>query len=382
MAFIDNKTGTVSTSNNTTTPLAISGTFTGTAEDVSQYPSVVVACKSDVAGTLYIEFSPDGTNWDSSLMYEVAANTNEVHRLAVTRRFVRVRYVNGAVAQTTFRLQTLFGAQGLLTQGLLSTIQNDADAIVVRPTNTYDEIAKGKRQNATAVNKFGYNLDIDTGAEEIVAAFGGAFDPNTQVMTTAQTFTIVYNNTTDGLGQTGALSLLFTYLDANFLEQVAIHTLSNTGSDVTSFTGLGINRVVVLSNGGAGWNVNDITITATTDTTVQAQVPALKSVTQQCLFHTQIGFTFLLKEFVLRCLKLSGGSAPKVTIKGYSWSRVTLTRYEVINIDIDTSVENGIVVNKDIPFVFGGREVFYFAASTDTNNTKVSARFTGVQELS
>ena len=32
---------------------------------------------------------------------------------------------------------------------------------------------------ATQVNKFGYNVDIDTVTPEVVAAFGGAFDPST-----------------------------------------------------------------------------------------------------------------------------------------------------------------------------------------------------------
>ena len=78
-------TAAVSTVNSTTATLAAGATFTGTGDDVSIYPSVVVALKTDQAGTLYIEFSPDNTNWDSSLSFSVAAAVNEVHRLSVTR---------------------------------------------------------------------------------------------------------------------------------------------------------------------------------------------------------------------------------------------------------------------------------------------------------
>lgn len=125
-------TGAPSVSNNTTALLGAGATWTGTGEDVSAYGSVVVATKSDLAGTLYMEFSPDGTNWDSSLSFTVAAAVNEVHRLSVTRRYYRARYTNTAGTQAYFRLQSLFGAQAPLTSALNSTVQTDADSLVTR----------------------------------------------------------------------------------------------------------------------------------------------------------------------------------------------------------------------------------------------------------
>jgi len=240
-------------------------------------------------------------------------------------------------------------------------------------------VALGNVAEATTWNKFGYNLDIDTANEEIIASFGGVFDPTTDVMTTAQTFTITYNNATDGAGTTGATQLFFTYLDENLDSLQALHVLGGTGSDVTTFTGLGINRVVVLACGSLGYNASDITITATTDGTTQAQIPAEGSVTQQGIFHSQVNHAFMADWLRFNVLKLSGGGAPKVTIKGYSWSRVTLTRYEVFRDQIDTSVENHIELSPSQPFVIGGREVLYFTASTDANNTQVKCRFSGVE---
>ena len=130
--FASNRKGTVSTVNSTTTPLLAAATFTGTGVDVSVYPSVVVAALTDQAGTLYIEFSPDNTNWDSSLSFTVTASVNEVHRITVTRQYFRVRFTNGAVNQTYFRLQALLGSQPSLTSALNSTVQSDADALVTR----------------------------------------------------------------------------------------------------------------------------------------------------------------------------------------------------------------------------------------------------------
>lgn len=245
------------------------------------------------------------------------------------------------------------------------------------------EVALGRVADSSIVNKFGYNIDIDTGTDEIVASFGGAFDPLTNIITTAQTVTITYNNTTDGSGQTGARMLLINYIDADFNAQVAYHVLGATGSDVSAFTCLGINRVVVVQYGASATNVNDITLTATTDTTIQAMIPALKSVTQQCLYHTPINHTFLMDFLKVSALKLSGGGgSPTVNIQGFSFSRVTLGQYSVFDIEIDTSIENNLTYNFKNPISFTGREVVYFIASTDTSNTKVSMRFSGLEILS
>lgn len=55
--------GTLSTTNNSTTPLTAGATFTGTAEQ-NNFPDVYISCVTDQAGTLYFDFSNDGTNWN------------------------------------------------------------------------------------------------------------------------------------------------------------------------------------------------------------------------------------------------------------------------------------------------------------------------------
>jgi hypothetical protein len=90
--------------------------------------------KTDQAGTLYMEFSPDGVNADSSLSFSVAAATNEIHRLTVTRLYYRTRFTNtSGSAQTYFRLQTLFGSnQPPLTAPLNGSISSDSDSMTTR----------------------------------------------------------------------------------------------------------------------------------------------------------------------------------------------------------------------------------------------------------
>ncbi len=119
--------------NSSSAALNAGQTFTGTGADVSTYSSVVVACKTDQPGMLYIEFSPDNSNWDSSLGFNIAADINEVHRLSITRRYFRVRFTNTSGSnQTYFRLQSMHGHQSALTSALNSSVQDDADSMVTR----------------------------------------------------------------------------------------------------------------------------------------------------------------------------------------------------------------------------------------------------------
>lgn len=124
----------VSTSNSTSSTLLSGATFTGVAE-LAPRGELIVMSKSDVAGTLYFDFSTDGTNWDStfpSAGYSCAAGIPEVHRAVVGGRYFRVRYVNGGTGQGYFRLQTSFSNTGPLSAPIGFNIADDADAIVTK----------------------------------------------------------------------------------------------------------------------------------------------------------------------------------------------------------------------------------------------------------
>lgn len=125
--------GVAVSENTTSAALDAGATYTGTAVNVSSYSSIVVAVKTDQAGTVYAEFSQDGTNWDSSLSSSVAAGVNEVHRYTITRPYFRARFTNTSGSnQTYFRLGTMVGFQPPLTSTLNSTVQTDGDALITR----------------------------------------------------------------------------------------------------------------------------------------------------------------------------------------------------------------------------------------------------------
>lgn len=67
---------------------------------------------ADQAGTIYIEQSMNGTNWDLSTNYVVTASDGKGFKEEVFAPFVRIRYVNGATPQTAFRLTVRLSSAG------------------------------------------------------------------------------------------------------------------------------------------------------------------------------------------------------------------------------------------------------------------------------
>lgn len=361
-------------------PLAAAATWTGQWEYVALWDSVSFAIKTDASCTLYADFTSDPSfaNTDSTLTYNIAANINEVHRLTITRPFFRLRVVNNGTEQTYLSISTITGTLPQLAAPMNLNLGLDSDAIAVRPTIPEDEIVIERRPGVRTFTKFGYREGLTAAnGEETVWATTGNFTP----LTSASTFTITYNSSTDGAGggATGATLLYFQYVDASGLPVNAVHTLGSSGSDVTSFTGLGINRIAVSASGSAQSNVNNITVTATTGGTTQAIIPAMQSVTQQLIYFTSSNAYAVGKYLWVHCNKTSGGGSPRVTIKGYVFNRNVATRYEIFRVTIDTSTTTDIIVKEPVGFRLSATDVMYFVADTDTNNTNINIRFSLVE---
>lgn len=371
--------GAISADNSTTTLLNASSTFTGVWVDASAYSSVIIATKTDQNGKIYVDFSPDGVNADSTLTrYYRTDQIEPPHRFTITRKYLRVRFENTSASNQTFiRLQTMLGNQTDLNSPADSTLSQDFDAQNVRPTDFNYETALGLRQGRSTVNKFGYNSDVDTGSEEIVASFGGTFN----IMTSSDTLNVVSDSLNDDVGGSGATSILISGIDGNYLEQSEVVTMDGTTPVTTTNQWLGVNRVVVLSSGVLNYNGGTITVTDTSSTFgTQAIIPAAVSVTQQCIYHTQINHSLLLNYISINAVKVTGGGGnPEIIIRGYSYSRVTETDYQVFKKTIDVSIVNDLEIIFPQPLIFTGREVIYFTAETDTNNTEVAMRFSGIE---
>jgi hypothetical protein len=174
-------TSLVDGGNSSTTPLAGGATFPGTGVDVLNYGSILVSVFSDVVSHVTgfkPQFSSDNSNWDDALpgtgMY-VNAGTFRSYIVQKHARYFRMVYVNGAVAQSTFRLQTLLMPQAVSDSVCLgeSTITKRGQLIfgissgntAVPPLCTIlgnvDSVATGYTGFLTNDYNFGYDPVLD-----------------------------------------------------------------------------------------------------------------------------------------------------------------------------------------------------------------------------
>ena len=245
-----------SINNWTNTPLAAGATYTGTAENIAAFPSTILSCKTDTSGTIYLDYSVDGTNWDSTLSWNVAPNTTEVHRITNTRAFARVRFTNvSATAQTYLRLQMLSGSQTSLTSPLGSIIQGDADTLIVRPTDYSLDIARGLVENVTFNNKFGRNAATATG--DAIWALSSAYTEPA----TAERCNVVSTSTQDDFGGgTGAGKIIITGINDSYDLVTEVVELNGTTNVLTANSYWNIHRAYVVTAGSGGTAVGTITI--------------------------------------------------------------------------------------------------------------------------
>jgi len=94
----------------TTTPLGAGAEYVGTSIDRRDYTHAWYHAMAfaDVDGTIYIDQSHDGTNWDYVESQPLTGGAGAKLSSRVVARYVRIRYLNGVAAQTTFRFGRRF----------------------------------------------------------------------------------------------------------------------------------------------------------------------------------------------------------------------------------------------------------------------------------
>ena len=310
----------LSSYNSTTTAIDAGVTYTGDWEDVTRFNSVVVAAKSDVPGTLYMEFSRSGTgNADSTLTYLVAAGVNEVHRLTVTRPFYRTRYLNAGTNQATFEITTMYGGYTALAAPLNLALGADADATVTRAIVTGQPFLNGVRASLqgalnTGENHFlagevfaGTTLDTNywtsTLANDgtVVQANGGVrLRTNTTADGSASLASVSYAHFIPGRPNTAAFTVAFSHTGtANNTAEWGV----GTANDGIFFRLSGTTMYVVVKNAGA--EIAAIASTAWNKSTV---VPTLTNVNIYEIHYALTGCFFVINGVLAHQFSLLGQS--------------------------------------------------------------------------
>ena len=158
-------TGTLDANNSTTTPLGISGVFTGTATEVLGGSTIAVSVTSDVASAtdgLEVQQSTDSTNWDFCDEYTINAGSAKNFSINPHARYYRIVYTNGTVAQTFFRLQAVIKSGAYLDSShrIQDPISEDDDARLRKSIITGKK-DNGDFDNASLTNKGQFKVSIE-----------------------------------------------------------------------------------------------------------------------------------------------------------------------------------------------------------------------------
>lgn len=234
----------------------------------------------------------------------------------------------------------------------------------------FHEVSKGNVVNATRINKFGENLDVDTESAETIWAPGGLWVPTTA----DRIMDISSSNGNDTLAGNGCQQVLVTGISGGNITSELVDMNGTTDvQTVNSYST--IHRILNVSAGSNGVNVGDITATAQVDGTVQAFVPSAVGVTQQLFVECPVGYNMHILGGRFNAYKQSGGGTPVVDIEGWIISD-TGAEFRIFRETVDTSLSNdtGDLIQQRIttPFPAGYRgEV---RAVTDSINTAVQGR--------
>jgi len=306
--------GTVSLYNATTTPLGISGVYTGSWEQVDQYSMMTVLIATDAGSAvngLALQFSTDGKNVDRQKTTTMPA-TGTVHTSVVISKYFRVVLTNNSAAQTYLRMQVVYHKYKSkeLTSTAIQIISDINDVQLTRPVNSIElDYARGLHSDIFVVHKFGNNPAVSNSGDDIWQD-GGAYN----WLTTAIALRVkAGGDANDDSAGTGARTITIEGLDENWdLASESLTLAGASASAATTTTFIRINRAFVVTCGTyTSANTANIHIETTAGVDV-ADIAAGEGQTQIGLYSIPRGY----KAYLTR-LEVEVDSAKSCTITLY-----------------------------------------------------------------
>lgn len=237
------------------------------------------------------------------------------------------------------------------------------------------EVALGNISGMASVVVRGHNPSQTSASGFVdVSEFG-----DLTYLSSAETMEIASADTNDTSAGTGLRTLLLAGVDGTGAAISETITMNGT-TDVTSVNSyLRVNSMTGLTGGSVGWNIGNVTATATTAATVQCEMDATEGLSQNSHYTVPLGKTLYVERLEFNVAKTSGGSAPVVEFKGYTRPGGAGAAWvQLVDKRIDASVTDEIDVQTSFPAPLIARSDLRFRSDTDQNNTEVRTRFYGL----
>jgi len=230
-------------------------------------------------------------------------------------------------------------------------------------------LAAGNYSGYSAVNKFGDNHDIDSGAEEDLWSAGGSY---TGWLTSATLVEAVSASADDASAGTGARTIQIWGLDASYAEQTEVITLNGTTAVDSSSTYIRVFRARVLTAGSGGTAAGAITIRVDGAGATVAEIPLGYNQTEMAIYTVPAGKT----AYIFGIFASGGDTLSRafidVELKVRESGGVFCTKF-----DLQLASDGTAAFQRQftVPIVAAAQSDIVMTAGTDQDNTHVSGSF-------
>ncbi len=248
--------------------------------------------------------------------------------------------------------------------------------------NTIDQaiwlaVTQQSGDNMLYMEVFGRSTSLIANVEEAIWESGGF----KEFLSSAETMDLVSDDVADTLiSGTGARIVLIDGLDNNYNLITEAVGLLGTAPTATEQKFLRINRLTVISVGSGNKNAGTITATATSAGSIQSVIPAERSISRCGYFTVPAGYTGLMLNTRYSTYRADAGNAVKGAEIDFHVARqdpVTgnLVEYQTAQAGIRNSGTGLAVADSPIPLVMKPKTDMFFAATAETNSTRVSVEY-------
>jgi len=292
--------GEIDPDNSTSTPLGISGVYSGTAVEITNESVICVSVFADedsAASGLNIQQSIDGVNWDHGDTFTIGGGVSENYTINPHAQWYKIDYTNGTTAQSAFRMQAILKSayvkpsahrvggdisnqddaelvkavlSGENGDGLFHNVKTTADGnLTISDNSSGLAIAQGNTSGVSFIHKFGAAPDFDI-SDGFVTVWDGAEDGEAyeaMTYTYSTSADIDYLSAEDN-GDTQEVEV--QGLDLNY--DLVVQTKALTGQTPVALD-TALIRVFRIINIGSVDFANHVFCYVSTGTTVTAGVP-------------------------------------------------------------------------------------------------------------